>query len=77
MIREEESNHESFWSTVDISGWSQEGFLEEAAVNEDEKEFACQSCGGRTVQAEGSSLSEDLLVGKKYRACSGAWNMGV
>lgn len=44
---------ESFWSTVDISGWSQEGFLEEAAVNEDEEEFACQSCGGRTFQAKG------------------------
>lgn len=44
---------ESFWGTVGISGWSQEGFLEEAAVNKDKEEFACQSCAGRTFQAEG------------------------
>lgn len=43
---------ESSWGEASISGWPQEGFLEEVAVDEDEEEFACQSCvGGRTFQA--------------------------
>ena len=42
--------------------------MEEVAVDEDEDKFAWQSCGGRTFQAQ---------VGKKCRAGSGAWSMGV
>lgn len=42
--------------------------MEEAAVDGDEEEFTWQICGGRTSQAE---------VGKKCRACTGVWSMGV
>lgn len=52
---------EGFWSEVGISDWSQEGFLEEAAVEDEE------GLWGR----------EGLKVGKKFRACAEAQSMGV
>lgn len=42
---------ESSWGEASFSGWPQEGFLEEVAVDEDEQEFACPELWGRTFQA--------------------------